>query len=197
MRFHHESTYHHQLRVAKTAFRIARYLGFSRSTTQAIAIAAATHDIGKLAISPDLLDAPRKLYESERQMMRYHPLIGVDILRGAGICNVDVLEAVEAHHECANGQGYPYGLKGDSVGTGARIVAAADVYDVLRFGRAYVKPHSLQETHAIMRETHPGTLDPSIVSVLCAVTQDDHTARDVFFENAMMPRPQQFEVDVA
>ncbi|MDD5175575.1 MAG: response regulator [Sterolibacterium sp.] len=138
---------------------------------------APLHDIGKVGIPDHILLKPGKLTTDEFQVMKRHPVIGRDALRGAEISmgseNTFLGVAKEitlAHHERWDGAGYPQGLRGESIPLSARIMALADVYDAMISKRVY-KP-ALPHADAVdaIRDGRGGHFDPFLV--------------DCFLENA-------------
>jgi HD-GYP domain-containing protein (c-di-GMP phosphodiesterase class II) len=94
------------------------------------------HDIGRQLFADILLSGDRRLDEADRRAIRAPPLTGAQLLRTvAGF--EEVAAAVEAHHERIDGTGYPHGLRGDRIPQTARIVAIAEVYDVLTAPDSY------------------------------------------------------------
>jgi hypothetical protein len=69
--------------------------------------------------------------------VRRHPSYGVELLAGAGVEDPVWLDAALHHHERLDGSGYPEGLSGEGLSTGARLVAIADVYSAMVRPRAY------------------------------------------------------------
>lgn len=69
-----------------------------------------------------------------------------------------------AHHERIDGKGYPYGLKGEEISIGAKILAIADVFEALSApDRSYRTPLSLSEIIVLMqRMCDEGQLDPEL-----------------------------------
>jgi putative two-component system response regulator len=70
------------------------------------------------------------------------------------------------HHERMDGTGYPKGLLGDQILIGARIVAAADVFDALTAPRYYKPAYSIEKTIEIMDGMAGAHLDPAVVAAL-------------------------------
>jgi HD-GYP domain-containing protein (c-di-GMP phosphodiesterase class II) len=94
------------------------------------------HDIGRQLFADILLSGDRRLDEADRRAIRAHPLTGARLPRTiAGF--EEVAAAVEAHPEHLDGTGYPHGLRGDRIPRTARIVAIAEVYDVLTAPDSY------------------------------------------------------------
>jgi HD-GYP domain-containing protein (c-di-GMP phosphodiesterase class II) len=94
------------------------------------------HDVGKLAVPPEILNKPGALTTDEMTVMRTHPDAGVELLRGADLSPL-VLSVVRDHHERPDGTGYPRALAGTKVQEFPRIAAVADVYDAVTSERVY------------------------------------------------------------
>ncbi len=94
------------------------------------------HDVGKLAVPPEILNKPGPLTPDELEVMRTHPDAGVELLRSADLSPL-VLSVVRDHHERPDGTGYPRGLAGEKVQEFPRIAAVADVYDAVTSERVY------------------------------------------------------------
>ena len=101
------------------------------------------HDVGKLAVPPEVLNKPAVLNEEEMEVMRTHPEAGVELLRAADLSPLTIT-AIRDHHERPDGTGYPNGLAAGSIHEFARFAAVADVYDAVTNTRVYsgaVAPH--------------------------------------------------------
>jgi len=155
-------TYEHSRRVALYTQRLARYLGWTRREARDLALAALVHDLGKTWIANDILNKSAALSSEERRTMQRHPVIGARILIG---CDVHpfYVEAVLHHHESWDGRGYPSQLKGAEIPLSARILAVADVYDVLTSQRPYKAPLTLTEARARLLESSGTNFDPMVL----------------------------------
>ena len=155
-------TYEHSRRVAVYAQRLARYLGWTRREAHDLALAALVHDLGKTWIGNEILNKSEALSAEERRKMQRHPVIGARILIG---CDVHpfYVETVLYHHEGWDGQGYPIGLKGEEIPLSARILAIADVYDVLTSQRPYKAPLTAAEARARMSAGSSTNFDPIVL----------------------------------
>ena len=101
------------------------------------------HDVGKLAVPPEVLNKPARLTDVEMEVMRTHPEAGVELLRAADLSPL-TLSVIRDHHERPDGTGYPNALEGTTIHEFARIAAVADVYDAVTSKRVYsgaVQPH--------------------------------------------------------
>jgi HD-GYP domain-containing protein (c-di-GMP phosphodiesterase class II) len=94
------------------------------------------HDVGKLAVPPEILNKPGALTAAETAIMRTHPQAGVELLRSADLSPL-VLSVIRDHHERPDGSGYPRAHAGRQVQEFPRIAAVADVYDAVTSERVY------------------------------------------------------------
>ncbi len=126
----------HSRGVARWSVRIAREMGLKEDDVYGIQVCATLHDIGKIAISSNILSKPGKLSDNEWRFIAEHPKIAYEIL-----CRIPfpwpVAEIVYQHHERLNGTGYPRKLKGDDIHQWARILAVSDVMDAMITHRPY------------------------------------------------------------
>ena len=95
------------------------------------------HDIGKIGIPDAVLDKDGPLDVDEMRLMQQHPVIGAQLLIGVPLLDGEGLRVVRNHHERWDGTGYPDGLVGDEIPTGARIFAVADALDAMTSERPY------------------------------------------------------------
>ena len=96
------------------------------------------HDIGKIGIPDSVLIKEGPLTPAELEIMRTHPRIGYDILKGSPSKYLSMGSIIAlGHHEKYDGTGYPNGLHGDDIPIVARVVAVADVFDALVSERPY------------------------------------------------------------
>lgn len=164
-------TYEHSQGVADLAEKIARKLGLDQEKIEQIKSAAMIHDIGKVAVSDQILQKPSSLTEEEWIAMKKHPDIGAELLKDLEMYR-DVIDIVRHAHEHWDGTGYPKGLKGEEIPIGARIVAAADTYHALTTDRPYRRAYSHEDALKIMRGMSGVELDPQVVNVLLSVLEE-------------------------
>ncbi len=128
----------HMWRVGALAWRFAQTLGMSAIKAQALGLAAALHDTGKLCIPNSILEKPGRLSPDEILTMRMHPELGAEMLNAIGGAACELAATVaRTHHERYDGTGYPYGLSGNRIPLAGRIVALVDVFDALASHRPY------------------------------------------------------------
>jgi diguanylate cyclase (GGDEF)-like protein/putative nucleotidyltransferase with HDIG domain len=159
------TTHQHLHRVRTYAVEIALELGLTEQEMEAIRVATLLHDIGKLAVPDHIINKPGRLSPEEFEKMKIHPTVGADILDKIAF-NYPVASIVRAHHEKWNGQGYPYGLKGEEIPIGARILAAVDCLDALSSDRQYRKALPLDEAMKKVAAGAGTSFDPRVVEIL-------------------------------
>jgi len=159
------TTHQHLHRVRTYAVEIALELGLGEQDLAAIRAATLLHDIGKLAVPDHIINKPGRLTQEEFEKMKIHPTVGADILDKIAF-NYPVASIVRAHHEKWNGQGYPYGLKGEEIPIGARILAAVDCLDALSSDRQYRKALPLDEAMKKVAAAAGTSFDPKVVEIL-------------------------------
>jgi putative two-component system response regulator len=134
------------------------------------------HDIGKVAIPDSVLFNPGKFDGEEFEIMKRHPIFGGKALEEAASEVGDEEDYLSVgrdvayyHHEHWDGNGYPFGLKGEEIPLAARIVALADVYDALRTERRYKEAYAHGEALELIGQGRSKHFDPEVVDALFEV----------------------------
>ncbi|KUG23372.1 response regulator/sensory box/hdig domain protein [hydrocarbon metagenome] len=126
----------HQKRVADLARTIATEMGLPQDSIEAIRMAGAIHDIGKISIPSEILCKPTKLTDLEYSLVKAHTQYSYEIMKDVE-SPWPLADIVYQHHERINGSGYPQGLKGENILIEARILAVADVVEAMASYRPY------------------------------------------------------------
>ncbi|HBL84792.1 MAG: hypothetical protein A2Y17_01625 [Clostridiales bacterium GWF2_38_85] len=134
--FRSKFTARHSAGVANTAKMLAELVGFSPYECKLMLVAGHLHDIGKLAISNDILEKPGKLDDSETKIMRTHTYYTYRLLEPINEFKV-INEWASFHHERLDGNGYPFHLNDSYLSYGSRIMAVADVFTAITENRPY------------------------------------------------------------
>ncbi len=160
-----ETTGEHLQRVRVYAMELAKEMGLSADETEALQAASVLHDIGKLAVPEHIISKPGKLTPEEFEKMKIHPVVGAEILEQVHF-PYPVVPIVRAHHEKWDGSGYPFGLAGEDIPIGARILSAVDCLDALASDRQYRKALPLDEAMARVVADSGKSFDPKVVAIL-------------------------------
>jgi len=152
----------HAAAVAHYSRQLARAAGLSEHEQAVAHTAGLLHDIGKEALPDHILLGRSELHAAERRLVERHPADGARLLlrvEGLG----EVAHAVLAHHERIDGHGYPDGLSGEDIPITARILAIAEVYDVLSALDSYKLPLTAVEAEDELRRVAGSQLDGRLV----------------------------------
>ncbi len=76
----------------------------------------------------------------------------------------DMLDAVRHHHERWDGEGYPFGLRGEETPLIARLMAVADAYSAMTTNRPYRKGMDAPRALTILQEGAGTQWDPACVA---------------------------------
>lgn len=152
----------HTQRVTVLTQRLAQKMGVDRDAMEHITRGALLHDIGKMAISDEILRKKGSLTPEERAVMEEHPvhaykmLSAIEFLRPA-------LDIPYCHHEKWDGTGYPRRLKGEEIPFAARIFSVIDVWDALTSERPYHKALPHPEVRRKIKADADKHFDPRVV----------------------------------
>ena len=145
-------------------------LGLDTRACDLIRRTAPLHDIGKIGIPDSVLRKPGRLNAEEVKIMQTHTTVGAQILGGSPHRVLSVAATVaRAHHERWDGTGYPDGIKGQEIPLDARIVAVADVFDVLTHDRPYKRAYPLDRALRIVIRDSGVHFDPDVVEALTVI----------------------------
>lgn len=155
----------HGGRVALYAMRLARRLGFSAEDTRNVGLGGLFHDVGKLAMSDQILANRETRLSSELlQEVRCHPLIGAALLKPITFLE-PVVDFVLFHHEREDGHGYPFGLNAEEIPPGAKVVSITDCFDAVTTDRIYQKGQSAEVAYQVLRDGCDGNFNKAFVEV--------------------------------
>lgn len=126
----------HSERVTAIAVGLGKAAGLSLEELRELRIGALLHDLGKIGVMSDVLNKEQSLTNIEYDTIKRHPIIGAKIVGPIGLPDT-VSKIILQHHEWYNGEGYPYGLKGEDIHLLARIVSVADSFDAMTSKRKY------------------------------------------------------------
>jgi diguanylate cyclase (GGDEF)-like protein len=152
--------------IAELATSMARALDLPDAEVDRIRAASVLHDLGKVAVPTEILEKPAPLTSLEWQSVMQHPRFGQLILEQASSLR-DAVPIILHHHERYSGHGYPYGLRGQDIPLGARIVAVADAYDAMMHDRPYKSAIGHERAVAELRRHAGSQFDPEIVELFC------------------------------
>jgi HD-GYP domain-containing protein (c-di-GMP phosphodiesterase class II) len=157
----------HSERVGRYSEIIARELGWGEEEVEGMAIAGYLHDVGKLVVERDIINAPYKIDAKQSSELNRHPRAGFDILSPIHHPFADIPLMAKYHHERLDGRGYPDGLMDEEIPVGAKIVSLADSFDAMTTDRPYKTRRSFDQVIIDLRRNTGSQFDVAVVCAFC------------------------------
>lgn len=154
----------HSERVGRYSEIIAREMGWSEEQVEGIQIAGYLHDIGKLVVDRDIINAPYRIDAKQSNDLNRHPVAGYEILSSIKHPYADLPLTAKYHHERPDGRGYPDGLTNEQIPLGAKIVSLADAFDAMTTDRPYRRRRSFEDVVRDLRENSGTQFDGKVVA---------------------------------
>jgi len=157
----------HSVRVGKYSEIIAQELGYDESEIEGVAVAGYLHDVGKLTVERNIINAPYRINAKESAELNKHPGIGYEILLPIHHPYTDVPLAAKYHHERLDGRGYPDGLYDKEIPYIAKIVNLADSFDAMTTDRPYKRRRPANEVVEDLQRNAGKQFAPELVTAFC------------------------------
>lgn len=146
----------HSINVANYAVGFSEFIN-SNICKEEMYTGAVLHDIGKITIEKNILEAKRTLTETEMEKVKTHISAGKFLLENDSF-SLGVMDIVYFHHERDDGNGY-LKIPGSLIPLGAKIVAICDTFDVLISDRPYRSKTDINTALKVIAQTE-GQFDP-------------------------------------
>ena len=153
----------HSERVGRYSEIIAREMGWSEEEVEGIQIAGYLHDVGKLVVDRNIINAPYHIDAKQSSELNRHPAAGYEILLPINHPYADIPLMAKYHHERLDGRGYPDGLVDEQIPIGAKIVALADSFDAMTTDRPYRRRRSFEDVVRDLRQNSGTQFDGQVV----------------------------------
>jgi HD-GYP domain-containing protein (c-di-GMP phosphodiesterase class II) len=168
----------HSVQIANRAWLMGGYYGFDPVKRAKTYLAAAMHDLGKLATPNAILDKPGKLTSDEFNIIKAHVKGTYDILSGITGFE-DVCDWASNHHEKFDGTGYWFGKQAEELDFVSRLLCCTDIYQAVSEERPYHPQRGHSDTMPILwNMAQKGYIDDGIVKDFDTVMAE-YSNRDV------------------
>ncbi len=167
---HDRLTRGHSERVRAYSRMIGEQLNLPAEDIERLHWAGLLHDVGKLFVPSEILNKPGKLTDDEFEVIKQHPGWGARLCAPLRDWLGDWVDAVGEHHERWDGRGYPAGLAGEEISLAGRIVAVADVFDVITSARSYKRPTGATTGRQELIRCAGSQFDPRVVRAFLNVS---------------------------
>ena len=156
------SVYAHSPYFSRLVCCIGHEMHLEEKAIQSLKFASLLHDAGKVEIPMEILTKSTKLTDKELNIVREHPLKGAQILRHLEALR-PAIPIILHHHEKYNGTGYPSRLKKGKIPLGARIMAVADAFEAMVYGRPYRERMTVVDAIKEIKSKTGTQFDPVVV----------------------------------
>ncbi len=136
---HDYYTYTHSVHISVLGLLFGRHIHLDIHNLKSLGIGGLVHDLGKVEIPLEILNKPGRLTKREFEIIKKHPEIGIEFLKGGTDLDEKSLKVVIQHHENYDGTGYPNRIGGKDIHLFGRISRIIDVYDAITTNRCYRK----------------------------------------------------------
>lgn len=159
------SPYFSQLVVA-----IAHQMRLDEKQVETLKYASLLHDAGKIDIPMAILTKTTKLTPHEYTIIKTHPVKGAQMLRPLQMLK-PVIPIIMHHHEKYDGTGYPSRLKKGQIPLGARVMAVADAFEAMIYGRPYRERKDITSAVKEIKAKSGTQFDPKIVDAFLKIVR--------------------------
>ena len=156
----------HGLRTAAISLLIGQVVGLAPNELHNLKLAALLHDIGLLMLPHELTLEMNRLDPDSYVTVQNHPRLGASILEPFFFLR-DATVLIAHHHERWDGSGYPYGIRGQFIPLGSRILSIADAFDAIRIPEVSNPVARNKIALRIIRVAAGTQFDPELVEALC------------------------------
>ena len=163
MNAHDRQTRGHAERVRAFTELLAEELGLDVESREKLRWSSLLHDVGKVMVSPDILNKTGPLDDDDWAAIHRHPEDGARIAAPLAGWLGEWALAIEQHHERWDGTGYPKQLAGEQISWAARIVAVADAFEVMTAVRSYKPALGNAEARKELAASAGSHFDPTVV----------------------------------
>jgi putative nucleotidyltransferase with HDIG domain len=163
----------HTQRVIEISLSLGKEIGLSPDELEDLYWGAMLHDIGKIAVDPEILNKPGALTLEEYRHIMTHAILSLNIAKD--MVNERVLEIISHHHDYYDGRGFNQTIAGEEIPLGARILALADAFDAMTSDRPYRAAMSDEKALVEIRRCRGTQFDPGVASA--------------FLKMHLLPRP--------
>lgn len=162
-------------RIEKNSVKLAESFGLAEEQIESIKRAVWLYALGKAAISDDVLKKKGQLNDEEYDAIKQYPFLTLQIVESVKFIE-STLPIILYHREWTNGGGYPEGLKGSMIPTGARILAIVDAFEALCQERPYRKKLKTKDAALEIRRLSNIQFDPEVVDIFLRLLEDGDVA---------------------
>jgi putative nucleotidyltransferase with HDIG domain len=158
----------HSQHFSKLVVDIAIEMHLDEKQRESLKYASLLHDAGKIDVPTEILTKTSKLTAKEYTIIKKHPVMGAQMLRPFQMLK-PVIPIIMHHHEKYDGTGYPSRLKKGQIPLGARVMAVADAFEAMVYGRPYRERVEVDNAINEIKKKSGTQFDPKVVEAFLKV----------------------------
>ncbi len=162
----------HSIRVCEYCLRLGKALDLPSEDIEILRLAGLFHDIGKIGVPDSILTKASNLTNDEYEIVKYHPVIGANILSVSSIFR-NVSDTIIAHHERLDGKGYPYGITENQIPFLSKILSICDAFDAITTRRSYKETGTIEFAISELENAKGTQLDPELTDRFISLIKAD------------------------
>ena len=163
----------HSIIVAELSQSIAELLNGKDINPKEVYKVGLAHDIGYMELPASIFRKSRNLTEEEFEIIKTHPVKGVNLLSNAVQLPQIFMDGIKYHHERMDGSGYPEALEGNAIPLIARIIAVADFFTAVTSNRLYRNAMSIDKAVKLLKSLSGKIFDKDIVEILINIVNEE------------------------
>ncbi len=163
----------HLWRVSQYSRILAQAAALSNKVVARIALGGFLHDLGKVGVPDSILTKPGSLTDDEYLTIKTHPDVGAHLLADHPLAGL-VRDAIIAHHERPDGEGYPNQLTARDIPLDARIVGICDAFDAMTSTRSYRQGMQPEEALMIIHKGLGAQFDSELGRLFISLGQQEY-----------------------
>ena len=158
----------HSSGLSDLVARAAETVGMEQTEIRDLTRAARVHDVGRVAIGPDVWEKTTPLSRDEFEQVRLHPYHAERIMSQSPFFR-PLASIARDHHERLDGSGYHRGVEAGVLSPQARLIAAADTFQAMTEPRPHRPARGPEEAaRELARLADDGLLDHVMVKAVIA-----------------------------
>ncbi len=158
----------HSPHFSRLVVAIAKEMHLDEKQRESLKYASLLHDAGKIDVPMEILTKTTKLTAREYRIIKKHPVMGAQMLRPFQMLK-PVIPIIMHHHEKYNGTGYPSRLKKGQIPLGARVMAVADTFEAMVYGRPYRERVDVDSAIKEIKRKSGTQFDPKVVEAFLKI----------------------------
>ena len=162
--------YTHSPHFGRLVAALAQEMHLDEKQVESLKYASLLHDTGKIDVPVEILTKTTKLTAKEFTIIKRHPVMGANILRPFSMLK-PVIPIIMHHHEKYDGTGYPSRLKKGQIPLGARVMAVADAFEAMVYGRPYRERMNVDNALREIKKKSCSQFDPKVVEAFMRIAR--------------------------